>query len=700
MQTFKKQVQDIAEKLKGEYEKSSDITLFQSGDELLVPETTAFEGESDAGGNAYVPRKPKGNQEGGEIDDTGATFDEPIGGDNPLDLPPIDEPHSGGGSKSGGGKGKGENKITVGSKVKVKSSGKTGIVTRVNPDGTYTVSEEDSGGAEFELAKGGNIEQQIDSDGEVLGDFPEDELEPINDGGDGGDGGGDGDGGGGEGGGQGGGQGGGEGGGEGGGQGGGEGGGEDGGGESPQMPQIDVEEIKERFNRLKTHRFKLPTFAKIFFKAEVDKINYENTVFYKYKSRLVLYHRLAKNTLRYKNPMPILEAEGFLDISNRFSEHYNFLSSNLKFENDGYFIKKNEQLKIFEKSNNSSGSVYNSAPSIQEYEDLLNSDYDIVDLIYANVFLNNIEEVITMDNAYYRILSLSAFFNPEFFGDDWLQPHLDFIFRYYNQSVLGFSNLPNGAFSNILLDEEVIYNMMSGIYPEGKNMDVYNLIRDIDNDYTVYVCENIRSKGSVTANPVSTVMKGNDGKLNSGVIKRTPSTDSSVWNAQYNIGDKVKIRFDFSTANVDKVYTIENVEVIKTPFKLDKNGNNIGGFVRPENPSGRLYMLSENGGNWEGKDLEIATAEPLPVMVNAESLKNSLSISKRSLKTELIVNPYIISCIVNDLCNFYRFSVSLQNNSENKKTTLINLEKISNLQIESYVDFIRLIDLQTLRYGI
>ena len=89
--------------------------------------------------------------------------------------------------------------------------------------------------------------------------------------------------------------------------------------------------------------------------------------------------------------------------------------------------------------------------------------------------------------------------------------------------------------------------------------------------------------------------------------QRIPSTDPSVWNGTFKVGDKVKVRIDFSDIT-DTNAISEIIEVVKdnTPFKLDKNGNNIGGFARPENPSGSLYILS-NGGNWEGKDLELVS---------------------------------------------------------------------------------------------
>ena len=57
-------------------------------------------------------------------------------------------------------------------------------------------------------------------------------------------------------------------------------------------------------------------------------------------------------------------------------------------------------------------------------------------------------------------------------------------------------------------------------------------------------------------------------------------------------------------------FTIEKYDVVSGQYKENKKGINIGGFQRPENPTGKLYQLSNNGGSWEGKDLEIIKANP------------------------------------------------------------------------------------------
>jgi hypothetical protein len=95
-----------------------------------------------------------------------------------------------------------------------------------------------------------------------------------------------------------------------------------------------------------------------------------------------------------------------------------------------------------------------------------------------------------------------------------------------------------------------------------------------------------------------------------GEIQRIPSTNSSVWGAEYKVGDKVKVRVDLRTNyEPNKVFTVEKIQVVSGAYKEDAKGNNIGGFQRPENPSGKLYILADSGGSWEGKDIEYADAD-------------------------------------------------------------------------------------------
>jgi hypothetical protein len=91
--------------------------------------------------------------------------------------------------------------------------------------------------------------------------------------------------------------------------------------------------------------------------------------------------------------------------------------------------------------------------------------------------------------------------------------------------------------------------------------------------------------------------------------KGLPSTDLRVWGAEYEIGDKVKIRWDFSTdlgnGASDVIYdSPENFFEITDKTILSE-------AKRKENPTGFLYELT-NGQTWEGKDLEIIEEQAIP----------------------------------------------------------------------------------------
>jgi hypothetical protein len=122
-----------------------------------------------------------------------------------------------------------------------------------------------------------------------------------------------------------------------------------------------------------------------------------------------------------------------------------------------------------------------------------------------------------------------------------------------------------------------------------------------------------------------------------------PSTDKSTWNANFNVGDKVKIRTDMSM-NVNIPYdspgnefTIQRIEKsAATPFKLNKYGDNVGGLQRPENPTGVLYILDKKGGSWEGKDLELV--EPSKVKPQ-QPVKPSAPIGSPAPKLSIADKP-------------------------------------------------------------
>lgn len=90
------------------------------------------------------------------------------------------------------------------------------------------------------------------------------------------------------------------------------------------------------------------------------------------------------------------------------------------------------------------------------------------------------------------------------------------------------------------------------------------------------------------------------------VEKGLPSTDPETWNGEFKVGDKVKIRWDYSNdlglektkgfAKVDYFSSENNYRVVNVITSSDA--------MRPENVTGKLYELN-SGVFWEGKDLEL-----------------------------------------------------------------------------------------------
>jgi len=139
--------------------------------------------------------------------------------------------------------------------------------------------------------------------------------------------------------------------------------------------------------------------------------------------------------------------------------------------------------------------------------------------------------------------------------------------------------------------------------------------------------------------------------------KRLPSTDKSVWGAEFKVGDKVKIREDFSKDghNVNFTYTIQKIELAAD-------------FKRPENTSGKLYTLSNGGGNWEGKDLELAAEDS----IYKPSVKEQLDFFQSNIKDfyqgfvtkDGQVIAVAIDSIKNNLISVYFLNYDIKNDLE------------------------------------
>jgi hypothetical protein len=290
-------------------------------------------------------------------------------------------------------------------------------------------------------------------------------------------------------------------------------------------------------------------------------------------------NRVAKDVLRYKNPMSVEDAEVFLDFERKYVNHIDFLRTCSNPVSEKYFIKTDSKLKI------DLDKQIVEVPSLDEIEEILNTNEDPTDLVLMGItqILKYLEDKQSDDDAYYRIISLTSFYKSEFFDKNWLKSHLDFMFSYYYQDNLGFSNLSNPCFSGVLLDEDVIYEGINRL-DLGKNMNVYNLLRRYD-DYIVYVCDNIRTKPAI----------------------------------------------------------------------------------------------------------------PYPTNISRMMLSDCFTISIDSTTEERLKKQEIINNIAFQIIYFYRYSIMLQNNYPNKELSLLNLQKLSNLQKESYSSYIDDVDLLTIR---
>jgi hypothetical protein len=283
------------------------------------------------------------------------------------------------------------------------------------------------------------------------------------------------------------------------------------------------------------------------------------------KTNLVLYNRLATNVLRYRNPMPLDNAMVYKSFISNYLRHIAFLNNNVSFDD---FTLKKDSKPIIQITNEFEQMISNFTLSMVEelLDDEENWDYDVINTLAVYV-IKYFEDAILTDNSFYRILSLSLFMNPELFSDKYLKSHIDYIFNFYDEKKLVFTNIQNGApYLTVKMNEEDLSLALDSIKPQ-ENLDIYNFIREND-DYIVYKCKNIRPR----------------------------------------------VNYNSLQITKNQLFEVEDIEM--------------------------LYYVRQN------------------------------------------------------LISFYSFSLELQNNTQNKNITLANLQKLGNLQQESYYNF--LIDIDTI----
>jgi hypothetical protein len=257
----------------------------------------------------------------------------------------------------------------------------------------------------------------------------------------------------------------------------------------------DVDELKARLRKIRLHQFKLPMMAKSFFNADLN-----NLVFYRQQSRLALLNRVGKDVLKYKKPLSAEDAKKFLDFEEKYYWHYDFLEDNVHYvDTIGYQLNPDVQIKLkYPYTSQNSGSSGTSGsvvfPTLREIEDILDSPYldaTILQQFQIEYILFVLEACIVDDNSFYRVLSLSAVFNPELFSDNFLKVHFDFICNYYKVKSLSLSNMQSVIFSNNILTKDAIFNWLGRPSSE---LEIYNIYAEGD-DYVIYFTKNLLSVG-------------------------------------------------------------------------------------------------------------------------------------------------------------------------------------------------------------
>ena len=177
-----------------------------------------------------------------------------------------------------------------------------------------------------------------------------------------------------------------------------------------------------------------------------------------------------------------------------------------------------------------------------------------------------------------------------------------------------------------------------GIVTDVKGTEVS--VKNITYEEAIRMLKNQQNADIATSIEDVELAFGGDLKLADGAELRLPSTDPSTWNGSFKVGDKVKVRINFSDrADVNAVLNITSLDKGSAkPISLDEQGRNIGGLMRPENPSGILYNLS-NGQSWEGKDLElvsnsVSNSKPSVSSANSSKSENKIGQTFSKFDTE------------------------------------------------------------------
>ena len=181
-----------------------------------------------------------------------------------------------------------------------------------------------------------------------------------------------------------------------------------------------------------------------------------------------------------------------------------------------------------------------------------------------------------------------------------------------------YSNMNKYAEGGLVISGVEVNNGDTGVLSTRKG-DINITIKNITENWVIFIDEEGKRKDNPRDKFIENFTPSQGGVIPTKAepqnlanriekLKETsiPSTDPSTWNAEYSIGDVVKIRVD-----MEDRYPFTKPD--GTPVKYEDGENSsvitqietLEDAKRPENPSGKLYTLGLKG-TWEGKDLELA----------------------------------------------------------------------------------------------
>lgn len=219
---------------------------------------------------------------------------------------------------------------------------------------------------------------------------------------------------------------------------------------------------------------------------------------------------------------------------------------------------------------------------------------------YDDIIIENLEvyyETLGRDNYKNAVDLLNSV------GKGWRLPTVDEFNKilYPNKSKLPGINEDDFYWTSIEhpVNNKLVYlvDFENGkVYSSGEKKDKYYIL----------AVKDVKQQTEPTPEPIQTTTQQTTSTIQQ---KGLPSTDPKTWDGEFKVGDRVKVRWDFSNdlGNGNAKVNYFSKENDYTIISIDKRfaKPEPDGIIRPENPSGFLYKVKD--GTWEGKDLELIT---------------------------------------------------------------------------------------------